>query len=203
MQLLDAEVDWLDGVLITHEHADHTHGIDDLRPLFVHRRRRVDVYLDEPTSRAMHARFAYCFMTPPGSEYPPIATEKRLVPGQPVTIEGQGGPIEALPVLQDHGDIPSLGFRFGNVAYSADIKKLPAESITALSGLDVWIVDALRKTPHPSHFNLDEALEWIARINPKRAILTNLHTDMDYAALRAHLPAAIEPAYDRMRFASS
>jgi len=203
MQLLDAEVDWLDGVLITHEHADHTHGIDDLRPLFVHRRRRVDVYLDEPTSRAMHARFAYCFMTPPGSEYPPIATEKRLVPGQPVTIEGQGGPIEALPVLQDHGDIPSLGFRFGNVGYSADIKKLPAESITALSGLDVWIVDALRKTPHPSHFNLDEALEWIARINPKRAILTNLHTDMDYAALRAHLPAAIEPAYDQMRFASS
>ena len=203
MQLLDTEVDWLDGVLITHEHADHTHGIDDLRPLFVNRRRRVDVYLDEPTSRAMHARFAYCFMTPPGSEYPPIATEKRLVPGQPVTIEGQGGPIEALPVLQDHGDIPSLGFRFGNVAYSADIKKLPAESITALSGLDVWIVDALRKTPHPSHFNLDEALEWIARINPKRAILTNLHTDMDYAALRAHLPAAIEPAYDQMRFASS
>ena len=203
MQLLDTEVDWLDGVLITHEHADHTHGIDDLRPLFVNRRSRVDVYLDEPTSRAMHARFAYCFMTPPGSEYPPIATEKRLVPGQPVTIEGQGGPIEALPVLQDHGDIPSLGFRFGNVAYSADIKKLPAESITALSGLDVWIVDALRKTPHPSHFNLDEALEWIARINPKRAILTNLHTDMDYAALRAHLPAAIEPAYDQMRFASS
>ena len=148
------EVDWIDGVLVTHEHADHTHGIDDLRPLFVSKRRRVDVYLDEPTSRAMHARFGYCFMTPPGSEYPPIATEKRLVAGKPVTIEGQGGAIELLPVLQDHGDIPSLGFRFGNVAYSADIKSLPPESIAALAGLEVWIVDALRTNaaskPFPS-----------------------------------------------------
>jgi phosphoribosyl 1,2-cyclic phosphate phosphodiesterase len=200
MQLLDTEVDWLDGVLITHEHADHTHGIDDLRPLFVNRRRRLEVYLDEPTSRAMEARFGYCFATPPGSEYPPIAVEKRLVPGYPVTIDGQGGPIEVMPVLQDHGDIPSLGFRFGNVAYSADIKSLPAESVAALGGLDVWIVDALRKAPHPSHFNLDEALEWIARINPKRAILTNLHSDMDYAALRAELPPTVEPAYDLMSF---
>ena len=199
-QLLDAEVDWVDGVLITHEHADHTHGIDDLRPLFVHKRHRVPVYMDEPTSRAMHARFGYCFMTPPGSEYPPIAAEHRLVPGHAVTIEGQGGPIEVLPVLQEHGDIPSLGFRFGNVAYSADIKSLPPESIAALAGLDVWIVDALRRTPHPSHLNLDEALAWIARIKPKRAILTNLHSDLDYEALRASLPPNVEPAYDRMSF---
>jgi phosphoribosyl 1,2-cyclic phosphate phosphodiesterase len=203
MQLLDCEVDWLDGVLITHEHADHTHGIDDLRPLFVHRRRQVDVYLDEPTSRAMHARFGYCFMTPPGSEYPPIAAEKRLVSGKAVTIEGLGGSIKALPVLQDHGDIPSLGFRFGDVAYSADIKGLPPESMAALAGLDVWIVDALRKSPHPSHFNLEEALDWIGRVKPKRAILTNLHTDMDYASLCAQLPPTIEPAYDGMRFAST
>jgi phosphoribosyl 1,2-cyclic phosphate phosphodiesterase len=202
-QLLDAEVDWLDGVLITHEHADHTHGIDDLRPLFVHKRRRVDVWLDEPTSRAMHARFGYCFMTPPGSEYPPILTEHRLVPGQPVSIDGQGGAIEALPVLQNHGDIPSLGFRFGNVAYSADIKSLPEASLAALAGLDVWIVDALRKAPHPSHFNLDEALDWIARVKPKRAILTNLHSDMDYAALRASLPPGVEPGYDGMMIDAS
>jgi phosphoribosyl 1,2-cyclic phosphate phosphodiesterase len=202
MQLLDAEVDWIDGVLVTHEHADHTHGIDDLRPLFVNKRRRVDVYMDEPTSAAMNARFGYCFATPPGSEYPPIATEKRLEAGTPVTIEGQGGPIELLPVLQDHGDISSLGFRFGNVAYSADIKSLPPDSIAALDGLDVWIVDALRRTPHPSHFHLDEALEWIARVKPKRAILTNLHTDMDYATLRAELPPGVEPGYDRMSFAA-
>jgi phosphoribosyl 1,2-cyclic phosphate phosphodiesterase len=200
MQLLDAEVDWIDGVLVTHEHADHTHGIDDLRPLFVNKRRRVDVYMDEPTSAAMNLRFGYCFATPPGSEYPPIAAEKRLEAGIPVTIQGQGGPIELLPVLQDHGDISSLGFRFGNVAYSADIKSLPPDSLAALGGLDVWIVDALRRSPHPSHFHLDEALEWIARVKPKRAILTNLHTDMDYATLRAELPPGVEPGYDRMSF---
>jgi len=203
MQLLDAEVDWLDGVLITHEHADHTHGIDDLRPLFVHKRRRLEVYVDELTSDAMQSRFGYCFATPSGSEYPPIAIEKRLVAGRQVAIDGQGGPIAALPVLQNHGDIPSLGFRFGNVAYSADIKSLPSESIVAFAGLDVWIVDALRKAPHPSHFNLDEALEWIARVKPKRAILTNLHSDMDYAELRARLPASVEPAYDGMTFTAT
>jgi len=202
-QLLDAQVDWLDGVLITHEHADHTHGIDDLRPLFVHKRRRVDIWLDEETSRAMHIRFGYCFQTPPGSEYPPIVTEHRMTPGKPVTIQGQGGAIEVLPVLQNHGDIASLGFRIGNVAYSADIKALPPESLSAMAGLDVWIVDALRKSPHPSHFNLDEALDWIARVKPKRAILTNLHTDMDYAELRATLPANVEPGFDRMSFDGS
>ena len=199
-QLLDAKVDWLDGVLITHEHADHTHGIDDLRPLFVSKRRRVDVWLDEPTSRAMHARFGYCFMTPPGSEYPPIAHERRLVPGQAITISGQGGDIEVMPILQNHGDIPSLGFRIGNVAYSADIKYLPDESLPLMEGLDVWIVDALRRAPHPSHLNLDEALYWIDRVKPKRAVLTNLHTDMDYATLTAELPKHIVPGYDGMTF---
>jgi phosphoribosyl 1,2-cyclic phosphate phosphodiesterase len=200
MQLLDADVDWLDGVLITHAHADHTHGIDDLRPLFVHKRRPVNVWLDEPTSKALHARFAYCFATPAGSEYPPILNEHRLAPGKLVTIEGQGGPIEVLPILQNHGDINSLGFRFGNVAYSADIKGLPAESLAFMTELQVWIVDALRKAPHPSHFNLDEALVWIGRVKPKQAILTNLHSDMDYAALRASLPADVEPAFDGMAF---
>jgi phosphoribosyl 1,2-cyclic phosphate phosphodiesterase len=199
MQLIEAAVDWLDGVVFTHEHADHTHGIDDLRPLFVHKRRRVPVYMDEPTSTAMRARFAYCFATPAGSDYPPILAEHRLLAGEAVRIEGQGGPIEALPVLQGHGDIPSLGFRFGNVAYSADIKTLPDASLALFAGLDLWIVDALRQAPHPSHFNLDEALAWIARVKPKRAILTNLHTDMDYATLRRELPAGVEPAFDGMQ----
>jgi phosphoribosyl 1,2-cyclic phosphate phosphodiesterase len=202
-QLLDAEIEWLDGVLFTHEHADHTHGIDDLRPMFVKKRRRVDVYLDAPTSEIMRARFSYCFASPPGSEYPPIVSEHRLTAGHAVRIEGQGGAVEALPVLQEHGDIPSLGFRFGNVAYSADIKALPAASLAAMAGLDVWIVDALRLAPHPSHMNLDEALDWIGRVKPKRAILTNLHADLDYAALRARLPAHVEPAYDGMRFEAS
>jgi phosphoribosyl 1,2-cyclic phosphate phosphodiesterase len=202
-QLLDANIDWLDGVLITHEHADHIHGIDDLRPLFIHKRRRVDVWVDEATSRAMNARFGYCFMTPPDSSYPPILTEHRLVPGTQVTINGQGGAIQLLPFLQDHGDIASLGFRFGNVAYSTDLKRLPAESIAALAGLDIWIVDALRRTPHPSHMHLPETLEWIERIKPKRAILTDMHTDMDYRTLLATLPAHIEPAFDGMSFDGS
>ncbi len=199
-QLIEAEVDWVDGVLLTHEHADHTHGIDDLRPLFIRKRRRVPVYMDEPTARTMHLRFGYCFLQPPGSEYPPILQEHRITPGKPVTIEGQGGPIEAVPVLQNHGDIPSLGFRIGNVAYSADIKGLPEESLPVMEGLDVWIVDALRRAPHPSHMSLDEALAWIERIKPKRAILTNLHAELDYEALRKVLPPHIEPAYDGMNF---
>jgi phosphoribosyl 1,2-cyclic phosphate phosphodiesterase len=199
-QLLGAEVDWLDGVLFTHEHADHTHGIDDLRPLFVRKRRRVDVYLDAPTSEILRARFSYCFSTPPGSEYPPILTEHRLIPGEQVHIEGEGGVIEALPVLQEHGDIPSLGFRFGGLAYSADIKAVPDQSVPLFAGLDVWIVDALRIAPHPSHMNLDEALAWISRLRPRRAILTNLHADLDYEALRARLPVGIEPAFDGMQF---
>ncbi len=199
-QLIEAEVDWLDGVLITHEHADHTHGIDDLRPIFVNKRRRVDVYMDDATSRIMNIRFGYCFKTPAGSQYPPILHERRLVPGEPLTIDGQGGLIEVLPLLQNHGDINSLGFRFGNVAYSTDLKSLPDESVALLAGLDVWIVDALRRTPHPSHFHLDETLQWIERIRPKRAILTDLHTDMDYATLRDSLPDHIVPAFDRMSF---
>jgi len=199
-QLLDAEVDWLDAVLYTHEHADHTHGIDDLRGLFIKQRRRVDVYLEEHTAAAMHARFGYCFASPPGSEYPPIVTERRLVPGRSLTIVGQGGPIAALPFRQEHGDIPSLGFRFGGLAYSCDLSGMPPESAAALSGLDVWIVDALRYRPHPSHFSLADALAWIERIKPRRAILTNLHADLDYEILRKEVPAHVEPAFDGMNF---
>ena len=141
-------------------------------------------------------RFGYCFETPPGSEYPPIVTEHRLMPGSPVTIEGEGGPITALPILQQHGDIASLGFRFGGFAYSCDLSGMPAESVAALAGLDVWVVDALRYTPHPSHLSLADALAWIERLKPKRAILTNLHADLDYETLRKELPANVEPAYD-------
>jgi len=200
-QLLDAGVDGLDGVLFTHEHADHTHGIDDLRSLAIHRRRRVDVYLDASTSKVVRDRFGYCFETPPGSEYPPILTEHRIEAGQPIHIAGAGGAIPVLPFRQEHGDITSLGFRFGGLAYSCDLKRLPHESVAALTGLDVWIVDALRYTPHPSHFSLEEALHWIGRVKPRRAILTNLHSDLDYNQLREKLPADVEPAYDGMQIA--
>jgi phosphoribosyl 1,2-cyclic phosphate phosphodiesterase len=198
-QLLAADVPKLDAVMFTHAHADHTHGIDDLRPLFINARRRVDVYMDEATARGVEGKFGYCFETPPGSEYPAILRGHRIAPGTPVNVQGDGGEVGVLPVLQQHGDIASLGFRFGGLAYSCDISGLPDDSVAALAGLEVWIVDALREGRHPSHFSVEDALAWIARVKPKRAILTNLHADLDYEILRAKLPAHVEPAYDGMQ----
>ena len=199
-QLLDLDVDWLDGVFYTHEHADHTHGIDDLRSLFIKRHQRVDVYLDDNTAAMMHTRFGYCFESPPGSNYPPIVTGHRLTAGTAVSVTGKAGPITVLPFLQDHGDISSLGFRFAGLAYSCDLSGIPAASIDALLGLDVWILDALRYRPHPSHFSVAEALDWVERIKPKRAVLTNLHADLDYDQLRGKLPVHVVPAFDGMTF---
>ena len=156
-QLLDAEVDWLDAVLYTHEHADHTHGIDDLRALFIKQRRLIDVYLDEHTGETMRP-VRLLFRVAARQR---LSADRERAParaGEPVAVAGQGGPITALPLLQAHGDIASYGFRFGNVAYSCDLSGMPAESAAALAGLDVWIVDALRYRPHPSHFSLADAL---------------------------------------------
>ena len=200
-QLLDAKADSLDGVFYTHEHADHTHGIDDLRAFFISQRRLVDVYLDADTAKSVRARFDYCFESPPGSDYPPIVRQHHFAAGRPITIDGRGGPITGLPILQAHGDTPSFGFRFGRVAYSCDLSDLPAESVAALADVDVWILDALRYRPHPSHFSVADALSWIARLEPRRAILTNLHADLDYEVLRQKLPPRVEPAYDGISFA--
>ena len=197
-QLLSARVEALDGVLYTHDHADHTHGIDDLRMVAYAMKRRIDVYIDAPTRDSLVPRFGYCFETPPGSSYAPILRPHELAAGREVEVDGPGGKLRALPVLQKHGDIPSLGFRFGNLAYSPDVSDLPEETIAQLQGLDVWIVDALRPQPHPSHFHLKRALEWIERLAPKRAILTHMTAEMDYATLRRDLPAHVEPAYDGM-----
>lgn len=198
-QLIDAEVSAIDGVLFTHDHADHTHGIDDLRPLVLHQRRRIDAYMDERTAAVVRARFGYCFETPHGSSYPPIVNDRRMREGEPVTIRGPGGDITALPFPQDHGDVMSLGFRFDDVAYSSDLRDLPEESLVRLEDLDLWIIDALRYTPHPTHLSVDEALAWIERMKPHRAILTNMHVDLDYDALRGRLPPGVEPAYDGLR----
>lgn len=198
-QLLAAEVTALDGVLFTHEHADHTHGIDDLRPMVIHHRRRINVFCDEATSRHLRGRFDYCFETPQGSDYPPIVVENRIAAGRQFNVDGEGGPLAVLPFRQFHGNIDSLGFRFGGIAYSSDLIGLPDESLPHLAGLDLWIIDALRYARHPSHLSLTEALEWVARLKPKRAVLTNLHTDLDYDALVAQLPSHIVPAYDGLR----
>ena len=199
LQLIEADVNRIDAALLTHAHADHTHGIDDLRPLAIEHRRRQEVYMDAPTSAEVRAKFAYCFETPPGSSYPPTLNERRIVAGSPCVVSGPGGEIEALPFDLEHGDINALGLRFGGLAYTPDVNAIPDAALKHLENLDVWILDALRYTRHPSHFSLDEALAWIERMAPKRAILTNLHTDLDYETLVNRLPAHITPAWDGRR----
>lgn len=197
-QLLSADVRHLDGVVFTHEHADHTHGIDDLRPLVIHMRRCIDVHMDAVTSAMLRQRFAYCFATPVGSEYPPLAIEHRIVVGETFGIGGPGGRVDLLPFRLEHGSIDALGLRIGDVAYTPDVSAIPEESLGCLSGLDVWIIDALRHAPHPTHFSLTEALDWIDRLKPRQAILTNLHNDLDFATLTRTLPPHIVPAHDGM-----
>ena len=198
-QLLDAEVDRVDAVLYTHEHADHTHGIDDLRVLSLNARRRVDVYFSQEAANRIVPSFAYCFTAPPGSGYPPILNQHIVAPGHEITIEGPGGAIGVVPFKQDHGDIFSLGFRIGGFAYSCDLSGVPEESMGAVSGLDVWVVDALRHAPHPSHLSLPESLELIERLKPRHAVLTNLHIDLDYVQTDAMTPDNVRPAFDGMQ----
>jgi phosphoribosyl 1,2-cyclic phosphate phosphodiesterase len=198
-QLLSANVKRLDAVLFTHEHADHIHGIDDLRPLAIVMHHRIPVYADRVTSELLQMRFGYCFQTPAGSSYPPILTMNHLEAGRPAAISGPGGSIDAVPFRMVHGDIDALGFRFGNIAYAPDVSTMPAESLRHFEGLEVLILDALRYTPHPTHFSVSEALAFIEHVKPRRAILTNLHTDLDYETLRGELPANVEPAFDGMQ----
>lgn len=198
-QMLDARVDRIDAVFYTHEHADHTHGIDDLRVLALNNRRRVDVYFSRETGARLNEAFGYCFRAPPGSDYPPILNGKIIAAGDVTTIEGPGGSIAVTAFRQEHGNISSLGFRVGGFAYSCDLSGIPEESRAALSGLDVWVVDALRPLPHPSHLSLPESLELIAALEPGQAVLTNLHIDMDYMTVEAKTPADVTPAFDGMQ----
>jgi phosphoribosyl 1,2-cyclic phosphate phosphodiesterase len=197
-QLLEAGVGTVDAVLYTHDHADHTHGIDELRVLAFNMKRRVDVHFDARTKEVLMSRFRYCFETPTGSSYPAILNAHEISPPRTVRIDGGGGPVELIPIVQQHGDISSLGFRIGNVAYSPDVSGLSQDAAKMLAGLDVWILDALRYTPHPSHWSVSQALEWIESLAPKRAILTHLHVDLDYDKLKRELPEHVAPAYDGM-----
>jgi phosphoribosyl 1,2-cyclic phosphate phosphodiesterase len=198
-QLLRTGVQRLDGILMTHPHADHTHVIDDVRPLVISMRRRITMWMDEATSRDVRAKFGYIFEKPAGSSYPALLDEARIVHRAPVRVDGPGGPIEALPLRLSHGEIDALGLRFGDIAYTPDLNGIPDESLPFLQDLELWIVDALRHTPHPSHFSVSETLDWIARLKPKRAIITNMHSDLDYGRLAKEIPAGIVPAYDGMR----
>ena len=198
-QLLDAQVDRVDAVLYTHAHADHIHGIDDLRVLALHNRKRVDVYFTPETGDRLKEAFGYCFATPPGSDYPPILNAHEIAAGDRLVVDGPGGSIEMLAFEQEHGNITSLGFRVADFAYSVDLSGFPDESLPAISGLWMWILDALRPTPHPSHLSLPESLEWIERMAPKRVVLSDLHIDLDYRQLEAETPAHVTPAFDGMQ----
>lgn len=197
-QLLATSTIWVDGVLYTHEHADHTHGIDDLRGLALAKRQRVDIHADAATLSLLRARFGYCFELPAGSDYPPILNAHEIRPLRPVEISGEGGTVVVLPVPVHHGTLEALGYRFGSVLYTPDINGIDPEFEPHFSGLDLWIIDALRDKPHPSHFSLTDALAAIDKFKPKRALLTNLHNDMDYATLKARLPANVEVVWDGM-----
>lgn len=198
-QLLDANVDRVDAVLYTHEHADHSHGIDDLRVLALHNRRRVDVYFTPECGDKLRSAFGYCFTTPPGSSYPPILNAHEITAGDTIAVEGPGGTIEVSSFLQIHGDINSLGYKIKGLAYSCDLSELPEDSAEAVQNLDFWIIDALRPTPHPSHLSLPETLDLIERFSPRQAILTNMHIDLDYHRTDAETPAQVTPAFDGMQ----
>ena len=190
----------IDAVLFTHDHADQTHGIDDLRAFAIRERRRMPCHMDAATHATLTRRFAYIFR---GEGAYPAICDDHLIPehGQAWSVDGPSGAIPIVTFDQDHGfGVRSVGYRLGPVAYSSDVVELGPDAFDALRGVKVWIVDALRYTPHPTHSHLERTLEWIARVKPERAILTNMHIDLDFATLARQLPPGVEPAVDGLRF---
>ncbi len=190
----------IDAAIYTHPHADHIHGIDDLRSFVLDSKSLMPIYANRLTLNRLYEAFGYCFATPFGSSYPPILKANEIGNSESFTINGAGGPIRFKPMPMVHGDITSLGFRIENVAYCSDVNEFPPETSASLEDLDVLLIDALQYRPHPSHFSLDEALEWISRLKPHRAILTHMHVPLDYDEVRALVPENVEPAYDGMVF---
>lgn len=188
----------LDGLLMTHDHADQAHGIDDIRAFVLRQRARIACHADEATGETLLRRFGYIFNGE--KDYPAIANLTRIPEhGAPWQVEGPSGPIPVLTFDQDHGMVRSVGYRFGPVAYSSDVLDLPDEAFAALEGVDLWIVDALRYAPHPTHAHVERALGWIDRVKPRRALLTNMHIDLDYKELKGRLPKGVLPAHDGLR----
>lgn len=200
-QLLDAGVGSLDAVLFTHEHADHCHGIDDLRQIAFNRGARLPCWAAPAAGEVLRRRFGYVFETPPGSMYPPIL-DMRVIDG-PFVVQGPGGAVRCAPFAVQHGRIEALGFRFGPVAYLPDVSAMTTAGWEAVQGLECWIVDALRYEPHESHSHLAQTLDWIAQARPARAVITNMHIDLDHDRVAAETPRHVDPAHDGMvlRFA--
>ncbi|MGJ8547254.1 MAG: MBL fold metallo-hydrolase [Sulfitobacter sp.] len=193
-QLLDAGIGRLDGVIYTHSHADHVHGIDDLRMIVINMRARLPVWADAPTRAALMQRFDYVFVQPEGSSYPPIL-DLNPIEGD-IHIDGPGGRLSFAPFEVAHGNIDALGFRMNDVAYLPDVSGIPDAVWPQLEGLRCWIVDALRRTPHPTHSHLSQTLDWITKVAPQTAVLTNMHTDLDYRTLCAETPDHVQVAHD-------
>jgi phosphoribosyl 1,2-cyclic phosphate phosphodiesterase len=193
-QLLDAGIGLLDGVAYTHAHADHVHGIDDLRMVVFNRRSRLPVWADPDTSDALISRFGYAFVQPEGSDYPPIL-DLHVVRG-PFEVQGPGGSLPFRPIRVQHGGIEALGFRIHDLVYLPDVSEIPRAAWEELHDIDVWILDALRYRPHPTHAHLERSLGWIERARPRLAVLTNMHNDLDYRAVAAETPDNVIPAHD-------
>lgn len=195
-QLLDAGSPMLDGVAFTHIHADQSHGIDDVRAIVYRRRAKLPAFAAVETGQALEQRFDYIFETPPGSGYPPLLDLERLAAGDAGWIDGAGGALDFSLFDVEHGGAPCSGLRIGPIAYTPDVNGLDAAAMSVIDGASVWIVDALREKPHPSHAHLAMTLGWIEEVRPKLSVLTNLHVDLDYAVLRDRLPEGVRPAYD-------
>lgn len=195
-QLLDANVTHLDAILYTHAHADHCHGIDDLRWLCHAMGSEIPVYSDVETISALKHRFEYCFtpLDPKAGRY----FYKPVLTPHIVNDNFYINDLKVIPFIQDHGHSISLGFRIGKFAYSTDVVELSDDAFHILHGIDTWIVDALQPGEHPTHAHLDKTLRWINRVRPRHSVITHMNTRMDYQTLKDELPASVEPAYDGM-----
>jgi len=194
-QFLDAGVDRLSAVILTHAHADHVHGIDDLRSINYLMQAPLPLHATPETLAEVGRRFGYA-LAPPGN--PPTFYRPVLTPTPIAGASFAIGGIEVRCFEQDHGYGTTLGLRFGKVAYSTDVVRLPDEALAALEGVDTWIVDCLRPTPHPTHAHFDRVLEWVARVKPRRAVLTHMGHLMDYRRTAERCPPGMEPAFDGM-----
>lgn len=199
-QMISARVKYIDAVVYTHGHADHTHGIGDLRAFAMAHRKRVQIHSDSLTLETLENSFGYCLNTPQGSEYPPVADHNLIADtNTQIEINGEGGVISLTPIDLVHGPIHSLGFRVGNFAYCSDVSHFPEESIEKLQGLDTLIIDATLPKPHFSHFSLDQAAEWAGKLGAKKAYITHMHTALDYDYVISSTPDHIAPCYDGLK----